>query len=86
MQIQPLPYKTVILKGDLLDCRTPDLPNEKPFIRTWSVRRLVGWLQRWAETNVTLAFEDAQVIPPLSREDTDDTDDTDDTENLLRTF
>ena len=40
-------------------------------------------LQRLADTHVTLAFEDAQVIPPLSREETDDTDDT---ENFLRTF
>ena len=29
-----------------------------------------------------LAFEDAQVIPPFSMEETDDTDDTDDTERL----
>ena len=48
--------------------------------------RWVGWLQRWADTNVTLAFEDAQVIPPFSREETDDTDYTDDTEEFLRTF
>ena len=51
--------------------------------------RSVGWLQRWADTNVTLAFEDAQVIPPFSREETDDTDDTDDTydtEDFRRTF
>jgi hypothetical protein len=30
----------------------------------------VSRLQRWADTNVTLAFENAQVIPPFSREDT----------------
>ena len=48
--------------------------------------RLVGWLQCWADTYVTLAFEDAQVIPPFPREETDDTDDTDDTEEFLRTF
>ena len=52
---------------------------------------LFGWLlQRWADTNVTLAFEDAPAIPPSSREeteytdvtvDTDDTDDTDDKED-----
>ena len=50
---------------------------------------LVGWLQNWANTNVTLAFEDAQVITTLSREESDDTDDTDDTDNsedFLRTF
>ena len=33
-------------------------------------------LQRWADTNVTFAFEDVQVIPPFFREETDDTDDT----------
>ena len=38
---------------------------------------MLVWLQRWADTNVTLAFED--VIPLFSREETDDTDDTDDT-------
>ena len=50
---------------------------------------MVVWLQRWADTNVTLAFEGAQVIQPFSREETDDTEDTDDTndiEDLLRTF
>ena len=31
-------------------------------------------------SHVTLAFEDAQVIEPFSRETTDNTDDTDDTE------
>ena len=36
--------------------------------------------QRWADTNVTLAFEDAQAILPFYREDTDDTDDIDDTD------
>ena len=30
------------------------------------------------DTNVTLAFEDAQIIPPFFKEETDDTDDTDD--------
>ena len=34
-----------------------------------------------ADTNVTLAFEDAQVIPPFSMEETDDTDDTDVTDD-----
>ena len=44
--------------------------------------RLVGWSsQRWADINVTLAFEDAQVIPPFSREETEHTDDTDDTDD-----
>ena len=48
---------------------------------TWSVGRSIGQLQRWADTSVTLAFEDAQVIPPFSREETDDTDNTDDTDD-----
>ena len=34
-------------------------------------------LQRMADTNVTLAFEDVQV-PPFSMEETDDRDDRDD--------
>ena len=38
-------------------------------------------LQRMADTNVTLAFEDAQVIQPFFLEWTDDRDDTDDTDN-----
>ena len=50
------------------------------------VVRLVGRLQRWADTNVTLAFEDAQVIPPFSREETDDTDTTDDTDDTYYTY
>ena len=40
-----------------------------------------------ASSDVTLAFEDAQGIPPFSRKETenkDDTDDTDDTD-FLRT-
>ena len=36
---------------------------------------VVGWLKRMAENNVTLAFEDAQVIPLFSMEETDDRDD-----------
>ena len=32
-------------------------------------------------SDFTLAFEDAQVIPPFSREKTVDTDDTDDTDD-----
>ena len=32
-------------------------------------------------SDVTLAFEDAQPIPPLSREETDDTDDTDEADD-----
>ena len=49
----------------------------------------VSCLQRWADTNVTLAFEDAQVIPPFTREETDDTnnsDDTDDTDDTDYTY
>ena len=40
-------------------------------------------------SDFTLAFEDAQVIPPFSREktvDTDDTDDTDDTGDTDNTY
>ena len=50
-----------------------------------------GLLQRMADTNVTLAFEDAQVIPPFSmeetgdRDDRDDRDDTDDTDDTYYT-
>ena len=47
----------------------------------WLLGCSVGQLQRWADTNVTLAFEDAQVIPPFSMEETDDTDDRDDTDD-----
>ena len=36
----------------------------------------------WADTNVTLAFEDAQFIPSFSRGETNDTDNTDDTDNI----
>ena len=48
---------------------------------TCSVVCLVGWLQCWGYTNVTLAFEDAQIFPPLSREKNNDTDDRDDTDD-----
>ena len=34
---------------------------------------------RWWQSDVTLAFEDAQVIPPFSREETGDTDNIEDT-------
>ena len=61
-------------------CHTPDFPDlqVKPKIKKiwngsifgqlfgWSV----GWSQRWADTYVTLAFDVAQVIPPLYREET----------------
>ena len=43
---------------------------------------LVGRLQRWADTNVTWAFEDAQVIPPFSKEETYDTDNTNDKDDI----
>ena len=36
---------------------------------TWSF----GWLQCWTDTNVTLAFEDAQVIQVGRTDDTDGT-------------
>ena len=45
---------------------------------------LEGRLQRWEDNNLTLAFEDAQVIQPFLREETDVTysrDDTDYTHN-----
>ena len=44
------------------------------------VRGLFVGLLRMADTNVILAFEDAQVIPLFSREEIDDTDNTDDTD------
>ena len=34
-----------------------------------------------ADTNVNMAFEDAQAVPPLSMEETDDRDDRDDTDD-----
>ena len=34
-----------------------------------------------ADTNITLAFGDAQVIPPFSMEETDDRDDRDDADH-----
>ena len=37
-------------------------------------------------SDVTLAFEDAQVILPFSREETDDTDDTDDIYDTKDTY
>ena len=39
-------------------------------IRRGTIFLAVGRLQRLADTNVTLAFEDTQVIPPFSREET----------------
>ena len=56
----------------------------------WSVI----WLSPGISSDVTLVFEDAQVIPPFSRNETentydtddiDDTDDTDDTDNTDNT-
>ena len=40
---------------------------------TYSVGRLS---QRWADAIITLAFEDAHVIPPFSRDKNDNIDDT----------
>ena len=48
---------------------------DRPYIEV--VVWLFGRLQFLADTYVTLAFEDAQVIPPFSMQDTDDRDDTD---------
>ena len=68
------------------NCQTKDLLKLKPFIEKSGmlyipfVGRLVGRLLRHHAGNisdVTLAFEDAQVIPPFSQEDTEDTDDPD---------
>ena len=42
---------------------------------------LVGRHHFGDHPDVTLAFEDAQVIQPFSREETDNTDDTDDTDD-----
>ena len=39
---------------------------------------VVSWLQYMADTYVTLAFDDAQVIPPFSMDETDDRNDRDD--------
>ena len=50
------------------------------FIRSF-VRRHAG-----DSSDVTLAFEDAQVIQPFSREETDDTVDTDDTDDTDDTY
>ena len=77
------------------NCQTadfPDLPVQPKIKKIWngsifgqlfgrSVGLSVGWWQRSADTNATLAFEDAQVIQPFSREETDDTDNTDDTDD-----
>ena len=41
----------------------------------WGVVWLFGCTP-WLVTDVTLAFEDAQVFPHFSRKETDDTDDT----------
>ena len=35
------------------------------------------WLQRVSDTNFTLAFDDTQIIPPFSMEETDDIGDRD---------
>ena len=45
---------------------------------------LVGF-RPWLVIDVTLAFEDAQVIQPFPTKETDNTDDTDDTENTEST-
>ena len=52
---------------------------DRPYIEV--VVWLFGRLQFLADTYVTLAFEDAQVIPPFSREETDGTVNTDYTED-----
>ena len=42
--------------------------REALYSGSWSVGQLVGCVQYWADTNVTLAFEDDQVIQPFSRD------------------
>ena len=34
------------------------------------VQLLIAYMQRWADTHVTLAFDDAKVIRPFYREET----------------
>ena len=63
--------------------------NEKPLIRksgrlyihvvVW--RLFVSCRHVGNSSDLTLAFEDSQVIQPFSREKTDNTDDTDDTDD-----
>ena len=68
------------------NCRIPDLPFlPSPAIdwKIWKALYLCGWLvvcHICNSSDVTLAFVDAQVIPPFSREETDDTDKTDETD------
>ena len=38
------------------------------YSQSWSVCRSLDWLQRWTDTNATLAFEDAQNIQSFSSE------------------
>ena len=67
---------------NLAHCQTPYLPGspspwkdwkksgEALYLGSWLFGWLVDWSQRWADTNGTLAFEDAHVILPFSREET----------------
>ena len=71
-------YKTVFSRN----CQISQfLPVQQMIEEIW-IGSIFGWLfgqlfslvfgrfQRWADTNVTLAFANTQVIPPLSREET----------------
>ena len=53
-------------------------------MKTHSIQ-VVVCLQRWADSYVTLAFKDAEVIQHFSREETDDSNDTDDTDDTYDT-
>ena len=57
------------------------LENLEGSIFKWFVGHLVVCRLVGNSSYVTLAFEDAQVIQPCSREKTDNTDDTDDTDD-----
>ena len=94
----PLPSLTAVKdsiekksKYPSIYCRTPDWTKWKQLIEKSGrlyirvVGRPVGRLViRHAadSSDVTLAFEDPQVIPPFSREETDNTDDKDDTDDI----
>ena len=77
---------------------TPDLPPKKTFVKQsgrlficvalWLVVHSVGCCHAVASSDDTLAFEDAQIIPPFSREETaftDETDYTDETDDTIDT-
>ena len=74
-------------------CQTPDLPILPSPAIDWKIWKAL--YSRWClsvvchpgnSSDVTLAFEDDQVIWPFSREETDNTGDTDDTDNTDDTY